>query len=329
MMKRISLFLAISTLFLICSPPAEGQTGAVAANRASRAAKKPAKKAQTIVAETDAWRRRFWFYATLSSSFDTNINHERQGLNSYGVVPSLGMHFQNSVEKPSFEMEYEIAAHRYTNTNEWNRVSQRFVASYKKHLFGRWSTRTEGEVTLKGSSEDRELNNQYALGQQLEYRLNQNSRVQLVAAYRLKRDPIDSGNNAIDPYLGAKFIQRLAGDRRLALSYRYDKNRSQDPKNRYIRWAYEAEFAMPIIDRRNRITFDLTFKPRLYARTVKVDGARVPRRDGRWIFETMFERSLRPDLKVSALYRFERRESNDPDKKFKSHQAGIALTYKW
>jgi|SRR5215510_12773493 len=284
---------------------------------------------QKSLTETEAWRRRLWFSATLATSFDTNINHDPQGVTSYGLVPSLGVHFQNSVEKPSFEIEYEIAAHSYTNSTEWDRVSQDLVMSYRRHLFGAWSTRTESEITLKGSSEDRELNNQYVLGQQLEYRLNENNRLQFAGAYRVKRDPVDSGSNAIDPYFGIRFIRKLAGDKRLALSYRYDKNRTWDPKNRYIRWAYEAEFTTPIVDRRTRLSFDLTYKPRLYGRTVRVDGGRVPRRDGRWIFETQFERVLRSDLRMVFVYRFERRDSNDPEKDFQSNQAGLALTYRW
>lgn len=277
----------------------------------------------------DANHRRLWFTATLATNFDTNINHDPQGVNSWGLIPSLGVHFRNSVEKPSFEIDYEIAAHRYTNSTEWDRVSHNLVLSYRKRLFGGWSTRTESEITVKGSSEDRELNNQYGLRQQLEYRINENSRLQLAAAYRIKRDPSDSGSNAIDPYAGVRFIQKLAGEKRLALSYRYDKNRSWDPKNRYIRWAYEAEFATPIVDRRSRLSFDFTYKPRLYGRTVRVDGERVPRRDGRWIFETQFERVLRPDLLIVFMYRFERRDSNDPAKDFQSNQAGFALTYRW
>jgi len=284
---------------------------------------------QKSLAETETWRRRLWFSATLATSFDTNINHDPQGVSSFGLIPSLGVHFQNSVEKPSFQVDYEVAVHRYTNSEEWDRVSQSLLMSYRRHLFGGWSTRTESEITLKGSSEDRELNNQYALSQQLEYRINQKSRLQLAAAYRIKRDPVDSGSNAIDPYIGARFIQKLAGDRRWALSYRYDKNRSWDPKNRYIRWAYEAEFATPIVDRRTRLNFDLTYKPRLYGRTVRVEGQRVPRRDGRWIFETQFERVLRSDLRMVFVYRFEQRDSNDPEKDFKSNQAGLALTYRW
>lgn len=322
-MKLSFLAAAILTL-LLCSPSTRAQL-----DPANREVQSSPNDVHKNLVEGEAWRRRLWFTATLATSLDTNINHDPVGVSSFGLVPSLGVHFQNSVEKPSFEIEYEVAAHNYTNSEEWDRVSQNLAVSYRKHLFGGWSTRTESEITLKGSSEDRELNNQYLLGQQLEYRINPNSRLQFVAAYRVKRDPIDSGSNAIDPYAGIRFIQKLPGDKRLALSYRYDKNRSWDPKNRYIRWAYETEFATPIIDRRTRLSFDLTYKPRLYGRTVKVDGERVPRRDERWIFETRVERVLRSDLLMVFVYRFERRDSNDPEKDFKSNQAGVALTYRW
>jgi hypothetical protein len=323
-MKRISFVPAIMIL-LLCSFSTRAQLET--ANREAQSGT-PGQVHKSLT-ETASWRRRLWFSATLATSFDTNINHDPEGVRSFGMVPSLAVHFQNSVEKPSFEIEYEIAAHNYTNSKEWDRVSHNLVLSYRKHLFRGWSMRTESEITLKGSSEDRELNNQYVLRQQLEYRINENSRVQLVGAYRVKRDPVDSGSNAIDPYAGVRFIQKLAGDKRWSLSYRYDNNRSWDPKNRYIRRAYETEFAMPIGDRRNRLSFDLTYKPRLYGRTVRVEGERVPRRDGRWIFETQFERVLRSDLRMVFGYRFERRDSNDPDKDFQSHQAGVALTYRW
>ena len=323
-MKMIFMIPAIVTL-VMCSSPTRAQLDD--ADREIQPG--TTKEAQKSLSETEARRRRLWFSATLATSFDTNIDHDPQGVSSFGLVPSMALHFQNSVEKPSFEIEYEVAAHNYTNSREWDRVSHNLVMSYRKHLFGGWSTRTETEITLKGSSEDRELNNQYVLRQQLEYRVNENSRVQLVGAYRIKRDPVDSGSNAIDPYLGVRFIRRLAGDKRLSLSYRYDKNRSWDPRNRYIRWAYKTEFSTPVLDRRSRLSLDFTYKPRLYGRTVKVAGERVPRRDGRWIFETQFERVLRSNLLMVFVYRYERRASNDPDKDFQSNQAGFALTYRW
>ena len=161
-MKLSFLAAAIVTL-LLGSPSARAQLDS--ANREVQSSPKDIHKS---LVEGEAWRRRLWFSATLATSFDTNINHDLVGVSSYGLVPSLGVHFQNSVEKPSFEIEYEVAAHNYTNSEEWDRVSQNLVVSYRKHLFGGWSTRTESEITLKGSSEDRELNNQYLQAQQLE-----------------------------------------------------------------------------------------------------------------------------------------------------------------
>jgi len=323
--------LAALSLILASSMAAAERKEKEPNRKAAQAAKKKDSREQdqTSKSETKDWPRRFWFFATLASGFDSNINHDEASINSVGFVPSFGIHFQNDVEKPSFEIEYETALHRYTNTDKWNRVSHRLSTSYRKRFNKRWYTRTTGDITLKGSSEDRELNNQYSLGQQLEYRPLSNIRLIGFASYRIKRDPLDSRSNAIDPYIGGKFVQSLAGNRQWELSYRYDKNRSWDAKNRYIRWAYEAAFQTPIIDRRNRLTVDVTYKPRLYARTVKVSGVRVPRHDRRWIFETSFERSLRQDLQMDVFYSYETRNSNDPDKRFKSHQAGIAFTYKW
>src|SRR6266496_2152424 len=309
-MKNVLLSAVALSLLLSCSLEVASQAGEVATNHPAEAEKGTANDVSRPVGlESGSWPRRLWFFATLASSFDTNINHDRESLRSYGVVPSIGFHFQNSRENPSFEIEYEVGLHRYTNTERWNRVSHNLVTSYKHHLVGPLYMKTEAELTLKGSSEDRELNDQYVLGQQLDYRLNSHNRVQLFAAYRLKRDPIDNGDNAIDPYAGAKFVQRLAGDRRWEISYRYDKNRSWNPRNRYIRWTYGAEFETPVLDRRNHLTFDLTYKPRLYARTVRIEDQRVPRHDQRWLFGVLFERSLRPDLQMALFYKYETRDS--------------------
>lgn len=54
------------------------------------------------------------------------------------------------------------------------------------------------------------MNNQYVLEQQLQYRVNPNNRVRFFGAYRLKRYPLeDIGKNAVDPYFGIRFDQKL------------------------------------------------------------------------------------------------------------------------
>jgi hypothetical protein len=281
--------------------------------------------------ETKSETKRFWLYAQMSSVFETNVTHDEQHLGSFGLVPALGFHFQDDAENPAVEADYEVALHRYSGTNEFNRTSHNLEVSYKRQLSRRWQARTIGEMSLKGSSEDRDVNNQYILEQQMRYRLAPATRLAVFAAYRLKRYPlIDAGKNAIDSYVGGKFQQRLKGARELELTYRYDKNRSQDAKDRYIRSTYSAEFLTPIFrERQDLLTLEVSYAPRLYARQIKVDGERVARRDRRWTFGALYERPLGQDLRLGMSYGYENRNSNDPEKKFDSHLFGVTFNFKW
>jgi hypothetical protein len=325
---RIQILSVVFALLWLC-----GSTNMQAQSKTSPAgqvasAKKVSKAASKPSPDSDIRAKRFWLFASLSTGFDSNINQDPDGTPSFGLVSSMGFHFQDNAEKPSFEIEYEAGLHHYTNTDKWNRVSHSAATSYKRHLFGRWYTRTTGELSLRGSSEDRELNNQYLLGQQLEYRPTANTRLIGFAAYRLKRDPVEEGKNAIDPYIGAKFVQRLRGERRWEISYRYDHNRSWDPRNRYVRWTYGARFETPLLQH-DRLTFEGSYRPQMYARTVKVDDVRVTRHDARWSFNAVWDHPLSERMTMRMFYRFEKRLSNSADKRYTEQLPGVSLTYQW
>ena len=283
--------------------------------------------------EDDRLRRRWWVSMSLASVFDTNITHDEQQVNSFGLVPSFGFHFRDNAERPSFETDYEVALHRYTNTDEFDRLSHNLTAVYRRQLAKRFYSKTTTEISLKGSSEDREINNNYILEQQLQYRFAFNTRVAGFAAYRLKRYPlIEQDSNSIDSYAGAKIEQRLKGDRRVELTYRYDHNRAWDPRNNYIRRTYTLEFETPLsIRRRDSLAAEFRYSPRDYQnRTTRVNGIRVPRHDDRWVFDVTYARLLRPDLSMSIVYQFEKRDSNDIDKRFDSNVFGLTFTFdKW
>ncbi len=270
---------------------------------------------------------------SLESVFDTNITHDEQQVSAFGLVPSLGFHFRDNAEKPSFEADYEVALHRYNNTDEFDRVSHNLTALYRRQLAKRLYSKTTAEMSLKGSSEDREINNNYILEQQLQYRFTTNTRFAGFAAYRLKRYSIpDQDSNSIDSYAGAKIEQRFRGDRRLELKYRYDHNRAWDPRNNYIRRTYALEFQTPLSCwRRDSLITEFRYSPRHYQnRLTRVDGIRVPRRDNRWVYEVSYERLLRPNLSMAVDYQFEKRDSNDVDKRFTSHAFGLRFTFdKW
>lgn len=281
----------------------------------------------------DQVRRRWWMSMSLASVFDTNITHDEQQVSALGLVPSLGFHFRDNAERPSLEVDYEVAVHRYNNTDEFDRVSHNLTVEYRKQLMKRLYAKTTTEMSLKGSSEDREINNNYIVEQQLQYRFTPNTRVAGLAAYRLKRYPIvDQDSNSIDSYAGAKIEQRFSGDRRLELSYRYDHNRAWDPRNNYIRRTYTLEFETPLsIRRRDSLLAEFRYSPRDYQnRTSRVNGVRVPRHDDRWVFEVSYERFIRPNLSMAIDYGFEKRLSNDTDKRFTSNVFGLSFTFdKW
>ena len=331
-----ALTILAACLLFACASPARGQAlESDGGTKAEAAAGKKKKKAARVSAasgrEGERRRRRFWLSASLSTVFDSNVEHDERRLHSFGLVPSFGLHFQDNPEKPSFEAEYEVGFHRYTRTDSFDRVSQYLTAAYRRRLPGRLSSRTTGEVSLKGSSEDRDVNNQYSLEQQFQYRLSPAARVSAFAAYRVKRYPLaDAGKNAIDPYVGGKFQQALKGGREWEISYRYDKNRSQDPKDRYVRWTYEAQFSTPLFrSRRDLLTVEARYSPRLYARQIKVYGERVARKDRRWVFEVDYERPLARDVRFGLDYKYENRNSNDPDKRFDGHVLGVTFGFDW
>jgi hypothetical protein len=331
-------------LLLACASPAPGQNPAGDAEHKAEAStvkkKKKAARASTKGERASTKgerqegrksRRRVWLFASLSTVFDTNVEHDERSIHSLGLVPSFGFHFQDDAEKPSFEAEYEVGFHRYTRTDSFDRVSQYLTAAYRRRLPGAFSSRTTAEVSLKGSSEDRDVNNQYSLEQQFQYRIRPALRLSAFAAYRLKRYPlVDAGKNAIDPYVGGRVQHELGGGREWQFTYRYDKNRSQDPKDVYVRRTYEAQFSTPLSRaRRDMLTVEARYSPRLYARQIKVDGLRVPRKDRRWVFEAEYVRPLARDVRLGLDYRYETRDSNDPDKRFDAHVLGLTFGFDW
>lgn len=336
--SMLAALLALATF--ACPASAFARSGDKAAppkKESAASIKKPKRKikpAQTTETTSSGARRRLWFYASLSSLFDSNIDHDENNARSFGLVPSVGVHFQSSLEKPALQLDYETALHSYTNASRWDRASHKMRASFERRFGRRFVAETTGEMTFKGSSEDRELSNQYVLGQEFELRATQSRRFKVFGAYRLKRYPDDPGRNSINPYIGGAFEQRFAGGRSFALSYRYDKNRSWRQRNRYIRWTYGADFKTPFLRRDALLTVEARYRPQLYARTIEVEDENghdrdVTRRDRRWIAGASWQRPFKDNLLVGFGYRFEARRSNDVEKNFNSHLAGVTLTYRW
>jgi len=332
-MKKMTLILA-ALLLLLPLPLAVAQTPPP--HRSAPARQAPAEhdstKAQASSTQENA-RRRFrhlTLYFTLSNILSSNIDQDEDDISSYGVVPSVRVHYQNRSSNPTFEIDYELASHTFTNTDKFNRVSQNVRASFARPLTRRLKAETVGGVSFKGTadSDSREVGDQYTVLQAFEYRLDRRRRMSVFGAYRIKRFRENPDRNAVNPYFGGKFAQRFGEGRRWEVGYRYDWSRAASSRRSYIRWTYSTEFSTPVSSR-DELTLAARYRPQLYARQVRVGDMSVPRRDQKWILSASWRRSLRRDLEIDFIYAFENRTSNDPERKFSEHLAGIALTYRW
>jgi hypothetical protein len=253
---------------------------------------------------------------------DDNINHSRDDPHE-----TLEATWKTPVSKPNFEISYEIARHFHT-ADEWDRLSHDVRAAWEQRLSKHWNVETVGEVSLKGSTEDRDISDQYIFSPRLEYRFTRENRVRAYGAYRIRKFDEDPTRDARNRYAGIEYVYR-GGVRRADVGFRYEVNRADSDRHHYTRWSYYADYTVPV-GRRNRITLEANYRPRRYdVRTVRVGDHRELRLDKSWILAAGVGHLLRSDLEIFAGYRFENRTSNDPDKRFNERSAEAGLAYRF
>jgi hypothetical protein len=264
----------------------------------------------------------------LTSSYDTNIDHDEAGLASYGLVPGLRLRYQDDPADPVWTVSYAAARHTYTNTERWDRVSHTARVAYAPEPSGGFHAETAAELSLRGSSEDRDLSNQYQVVQDLEYRFTRSHRLHLYGTLRWKRVPEDPDGHAFKPNTGLVFERRLAEGRRFQTDVRYEANFERLPEGDYRRWSFAAEYRFPQRLTGGEVEIEAKYRRKDYAaRFVEIDDADVRRRDHQWVLGLAWRRPLLAGMRVEAAYAFETRDSNDPGKRFDAHLFGLGLVY--
>jgi hypothetical protein len=266
---------------------------------------------------------------SLSNIFDGNIDHEQQAVQSYGVVPAGTIRFASSRNDPGMILEYELAWNNFSGTDTWDRISHALFTGFERRVGKRLTLETEIEATWKGSSEDRELANVYSVAPRLSYRLTRPLRVSLLGAFRYKSYADDPGTTGPSPYIGTKVDVRLPRDRRVAGGYRYELRLSHEPRDRYRRSVWSAEFSTPVTSRVDRLEIEGRVKNQLYDRLIKVDGVRVPRHDVRFGLDVMYRRPLTATMDAVWVLELDSRTSNDPDKPYRAPMFGFTVVYHW
>ncbi len=254
--------------------------------------------------------------------FDSNINQEK---NHIDAVNANVLGLRINYRQPWGEASYEVGRHFYPAVaGNRDRLSHNFRLAGGRPLSKRLTLETVGEISLKGSTEDRDLSDQYVLSPRLEYRLNSENRLRLLAAYRIRRYPDDAERNALNRYVGLEYQRRFQGGRRLEVGYRFETNRARGARNDYRRQTFSADYILPLSPR-DRLTFEATYRPRRYI-SRRLDSGAL-RRDRNIILGASYLRTLRSDLDFLLGYRFEKRNSNDPRRGFNEHTLAGTVTY--
>lgn len=260
---------------------------------------------------------------------DSNIDHDFEARPDVGVVLAAGLSWRNRVARPTVELAYEAAFHRYHESPKWNRTSHHALGVFEVPLGRRLRLHTTADASLRGTSEDRETADQYALVPRLELRLARPVAVRLDGAARLKRYPApDRDRDALNTY-GSAELRLRAGPARIELGSRYETNDARSDRYDFVRWTHDVALSVGL-GRRDNLGLEMRYRDQHYPRRlVNTPGGRAARHDVRWIPTVSWEHRFEGPLALGVDYKYERRNSNDPDKAFRAHLVSLSFTYRW
>lgn len=321
------IFLTV-TVLLLGAIFADGQNTATGGKAKPPANGSDPSKVKKSKVDDDAWKRTWSIVGRFTTTFENNLEHDIKPLPAVGFTPSLTAGYQLRSKHHRIRFTYGIGGSRFTRNTELNLIGHYFGSSYRLSL-GRWSWETEAEAIFKGINDDRETNNQFIGSQRLGYRFTPKTRAIAYFAYRIKRyKPSEADRNAVNPMYGIKFSHQFTNRFGAQLGYRYDENRASSFRQNYVRSTYETELKYDLT-KKDRLEADISYRQRLYARTVRVGDLRVPRRDQKFSFGLNWQRQISDRYGIELGYGFEKQTSNDPDKPYLSHMVRFSIYYRW
>lgn len=319
-------------LHLTCSPPVPRETSwrEHRAWQTACVAEPPHQQSTPAPAPPPAGRP-LTLTVSAGSVLDNNINHDASELGSYGMVVGAGAWYRDDPADPNLEIVYQLALHEYSATDRWDRVSHYARANWEYEITDRWRLETVGELSLKGTFEDRELSNQYVVNPRLEFRIDRAHRIRVYGTYRLRRyEEVDRGRNAKNRYVGAEFRQYSERGDRWETGLRYEVNDTELARFAYTRWTYSTGYSAPLRSLRDHLDLEVRYRFLRYpSRLVEVDDRDVPRRDYRLIPSVGWRHSVNSGLDLRTEYTFETRGSNDLDREFAAHRLSFSVDRRW
>ena len=275
------------------------------------------------------WRPyRFGIFS--SEVYVTNIEREKEDLvGSNGFVFGGVAGYQSAAVRPGFSAAYEIARHSYTRSEQFDRISQNLSMVLARRLTKNITAEAIGEAALKGSSEDRDVGDQYLFLPRLSYKLGGSHRLRTYGAYRIRRYETDPGRDAINRYVGTELRSDLGRSARVEAGYRYEKNSAVTPRAGYTRSVYHTGMTRTF-GSDDELFAEVKYRSQRYHhRLVEVDDEDVLRVDRRLSPTIEWIHRFGAGFSMIANYNFEARTSNDPDKGYLDHVFAVTGRYDW
>ena len=283
--------------------------------------------------EAEAGGIQFDGEALLTNVYESNIDHSSEALSSVGLVPALHLRLRDRPQDTRFTFDYVLARHAYSNTERWDRTSHLFSLAYEVEPVNDLTSETEAEVSFRGSSEDRDLANQYQVRQTFEAKLSRMHRVEMYGTLRYKTIPLDPEGNAFKPNMGLRYQQRWRGGVRWEIGARWETNREAQERGNYTRTTYVAELRVPMFAGPDYVELEVRRRSKLYtARFAEDENGDVtgqPRQDRKWSVGLAWRHTFTTHVIGRFGVEVERRTSNDPDKPYVASALLIGLIYRF
>ncbi len=252
--------------------------------------------------------------------YDSNIEHDEEKKDAAGAVLESEISWRSSSRPPAVEAGYEIGIHRYTREDPWSRVTHELGATFEARPARHWRLGLTAEILLNGSSEDRDLSDNYIVGPRISWHPSDRWRIRLSPTYRYRRFEDRDYEYAHQPYVQLE-IRRERTDRlQWELATRYDTRRTPTAEDRYHRWRQQLRIEQPVTPN-DELNLVVGYRYRTYPER--------DRRDHTWEASIEWDHRLRQYLDIRAGYEFETHFSNDEDKDFIAHRITVGLDVDW
>lgn len=189
---------------------------------------------------------RFSLDAALGSLYDTNLQHRHDGVASFGSTAKVGAGVQRRLGPASAGLAYALTVHRYEEDPTRSRESHSARAVVGLVAGPRVALTVTGDASIGGSSEDREIGNEYGLSPRIDLRLGASQRLRLTAARRTRRYEELGGRDAENLSLGVDYRFRSESGAAAEVGSRFEANRAARASSSFTRWTHRARLTVPL-----------------------------------------------------------------------------------